>query len=165
MNIFALSYDPVECAIWHNNKHIVKMPLETAQMLCTNLNKLNITSPYKSCHINHPCTLWAGKNRSNFLWLCNLGLALCDEYTFRYDKIHKCKDVINYCLSNILSIPHGELTPFALAMPDHYKVDCPITSYRNYYQHDKNHLADWKYRKAPPWYSLISQVFDGQIDN
>lgn len=156
MNIFVLSNDPVECARWHNNKHIVKMPLESAQMLCTNLNKLSIETPYRSCHVNHPCTLWAGKTRTNFLWLCKLGLALCDEYTYRYQKVHKCKDVINYCLSKSLSIPEGELTPFALAMPDEYKVACPITSYRNYYRFAKNHLSVWKNREIPFWYNVIA---------
>lgn len=156
MNIFALSYVPSECARWHNDKHIVKMPLETAQMLCTNLNKLNVQTPYKSCHINHPCTLWAGKSRSNFLWLCHLGLALCDEYTFRYQKDHKCKDVIKHCLLNNLSIPQGEFSPFAQAMPDEFKNENSITAYRNYYQFAKSHLATWKNREAPFWYNLIS---------
>jgi len=101
MNIFALSYNVQECAIWHMDKHIVKMPLETAQMLCTVLNKLGISTPYKPVHAKHPCTLWTGINQSNFRWLSNLGLELCKEYSFRYQKEHACHKVIIECISSI----------------------------------------------------------------
>jgi hypothetical protein len=151
VNIFALSYDVDQAAIWHIDKHIVKMPLETAQMLCSNLNKLGETTPYKTAHANHPCTLWAGKTKENFIWLCELGFSLCEEYTFRYLRRHKCQDVIEFCYKNKSLLPSGSLTPFAQAMPEEYKDADPIIAYRNYYKGAKINIASWKLREAPEW--------------
>lgn len=152
MNIFVLDVNPSKAAIYHNNSHVVKMPLETAQMLCTNLVKFGIESPYLPVHRKHPCTLWAGQSRENFLWLCELGLELCQEYTFRYGKVHKSQEVIEYAVDKSHLIPNGLLTKFALAMPDDYKRCCPVESYREYYRKDKGHLAEWKLRNVPEWY-------------
>lgn len=153
MNIFALSYNVEECAIWHLDKHIVKMPLETAQMLCTVLNKLGISTPYKPVHAKHPCTLWAGINQSNFRWLSNLGLELCKEYNYRYQKEHACHKVIMECISSTDKLPEGNLTPFAQAMPDEYKNPDPIIAYQNYYKFGKSHIASWKLRSKPAWFA------------
>lgn len=152
MNIFVLDKNTRKCAQAHVDSHVVKMPLESAQMLCTSLNYYKVETPYKPVHRNHPCTLWTKTNRSNFLWLCELGLELCEEYTFRYGKTHKCLEVIEYCITNANSIPDGNLTKFALAMPDEYKRCDPIESYRNYYNGGKTHLAEWKLREKPEWY-------------
>ena len=148
MNIFALDLDPIMAAEMHVDKHIVKMPLESAQMLCT-LNAPN--APYKPTHINHPCTLWAGATSGNYDWLVRLGLALCDEYTHRYGKEHKCQAVIEKLRSPPASVPVGPLTSFALAMPDECKHDDAVQAYRRYYRTHKAHLGTWKRRKRPGW--------------
>lgn len=153
MNIFALSNDAVEAAKFHNNSHVSKMCLETAQLLCTNLSKLGIETPYLPCHQKHPCTLWAGETRSNFIWLCSLGINLCMEYTYRYEKVHASQKVIMFALHNSIHIPDGDLTPFAQAMPDEYKDADPIKAYRNYYIHGKSHLAKWTKREIPYWFN------------
>lgn len=158
MNIFALSYDTKQCSIWHNNKHCSKMILEHTQMLCTTLNLLGIETPYKTVHRNHPCRLWTGINRSNFLWLCELTICLGEEFTYRYGKVHKSIAVMEYCILHSDLLPDGEMTKFALAMPDEYKTFCPIQSYRNYYNGAKKHLADWGPRNAPEWYQLPSTI-------
>lgn len=151
MNIFALSDDPLTAALYHCDKHIVKMPLETAQMLCTTLNQIGIETPYKPCHLKHPCTIWAGTNRDNFLWLCDLGFALSMEYTHRYNKIHKSEEVISFCYKFANAIPAGSLTTFAQAMPDEYKEPCSIRAYRKYYSLAKTHLHKWTNRERPDW--------------
>jgi hypothetical protein len=152
MNIFALSKDHLECAMWHNNKHCSKMILEHTQMLCTTLNFLGVDSPYRSVHKNHPCRIWTGTNRANFVWLCELTFYLGEEFTFRYGKKHKSVEVANFCFKHKDVLPEGELTKFALAMPDEYKVSCSIESYRNYYKGAKKHLANWGPREKPYWY-------------
>ena len=153
MNIFVTSPFPAESAVCLPDKHIVKMPLETAQMLCTVLNKLGISTPYKPVHAKHPCTLWAGINQSNFIWLSNLGLELCKEYSFRYQKDHACHKVIMECISSIDKLPEGNLTPFAQAMPDEYKNSDSIVAYKNYYKFGKSHIASWKLRSKPEWFA------------
>ncbi len=149
MNIFVLSENPLECAEWHVNSHVIKMPLESAQMLCTVLHQKGVATPYKPCHMKHPCTIWAGKTIQNFSWLCDLGIALCNEYTFRYGKVHKSQEVIKFCWENMGILENGELTEFAQAMPDEYKDKDAVVAYRRYYKFGKSHLFSWKKRPIP----------------
>lgn len=146
MNIFALHTDPIMAAEMHLDKHIVKMPLETAQMLCT-INAPN--APYKPTHVNHPCTLWAGVTNGNYDWLVRLGIALCNEYTYRYGKEHKCQAVIENLRLPPTLVPVGPLTTFAQAMPDECKQEDAVLAYRRYYRDYKAHIGTWKNRKRP----------------
>lgn len=153
MNIFVLSDNQQQAAEWHLDKHIVKMPLETAQMLCTALHFQNCQDvPYKPAHVKHPCTLWTAESKYNFLWLCELGFSLCKEYTFRYGKIHKCQEVINFCYKNYNLLPNTPRTTFVQAMPDEHKRPNPIDGYQEYYRKAKNHIAVWSKREIPFWY-------------
>lgn len=151
MNIFVLDLDADTCAKWHLDKHVVKMPLETAQLLCTALVLNGAEASYKIAHKNHPCSIWARETQSNFLWLANLGLKLCAEYTYRYEKTHACLRVIEDCITKVQCIPSGELTNFVQAMPDQYKRENPVEGYRAYYVGAKKTLAAWK-KREPPWW-------------
>ena len=156
MNIFVLDYDPKTCAEYHCDKHVVKMILETAQLLCGVHWTIGGQAPYKLSHKNHPCSIWTRECVENYVWLCDLGINLCHEYTYRYGKTHKSQQIIEWCMTNIPNIrSNGDLTPFALAMPDESKVDCPIESYRNYYKNSKSSIANWKNRKIPEWYNIL----------
>jgi hypothetical protein len=149
MNIFYLHNNPKTCAKYHTDKHVVKMILETAQILCTAHWESGSNAPYKSTHKNHPSTKWARTNKSNYKWLCELGQELCKEYTYRYDKTHKTQQHIEWLSKNIPNIPNGKFTPPTLAMPIEYKSDNHVESYRNYYIKDKIHLHFWKKRNIP----------------
>lgn len=159
MNIFILHKDPIRAAKMQCDKHVVKMVLETAQMLCTVYPEG--LPPYKRNHYNHPCTIWTRTSKNNFLWLCEHGIALSKEYTYRYKKIHKCQEVIEWCRQNIdkIEFPEKNLTKFPLAMPDCYKKDDPVESYRLYYIHEKSGFAKWnKNRAAPMWYKKGANI-------
>ena len=152
MNIFALSNDPILAARWHCDKHVVKMPLEASQILCTVVRGLGGEARYKPTHRNHPCTLWAGECSGNYEWLVQLGLALCNEYTYRYGREHACGEVIREIsapLPNLLRI--APRSAFALAMPEEYKQADAVESYRAYYRGEKQHLHSWKNRQPPEW--------------
>jgi len=154
MNIFVLDVKQNLAAQYHVDKHIVKMPLETAQLLCTAHHLSPVGSnivPYKPTHLNHPCTLWTCKSQSNYLWLCELGLELCYEYSHRYRKIHKCQAIIHWCFCNMPSIPNIGLTPFVQALPNDLKGPDPVVAYRQYYCRDKKHIFSWKNREVPEW--------------
>lgn len=147
MNIFILDSNPEKAAEMLMDKHVVKMALETAQILST-INE----GPYKPTHVKHPCVLWAKEGIDNYIWLVKHGLSICKEYTYRYSKTHKCQDVIELLqqpFSNI-QIPFGA-TPFKLCMPDEYKTDDPVESYRKYYKSKKD-FASWKIRSKPEWW-------------
>jgi len=80
MNIFALHNCPIESAKIQHDKHVVKMILESAQMLCSVFDNEKYNDiPYKRTHYNHPCTVWTRTDLNNFYWLVNHALALCNE--------------------------------------------------------------------------------------
>lgn len=149
MNVFVLNQDPKLSALDHLDRHIVKMPLESAQLLCTALHLNDISAPYKPTHKNHPCAVWVRQSLDNFVWCVEYGLSLCAEYTHRYSKVHKSQAVIDYCFQNLPELPDIGLTSFVQAMPDVYKRDDAVEAYRAYYQGDKAHMAKWTNRDVP----------------
>ncbi len=152
MNIFFLDKDPKKCAEYHCDKHVVKMILETAQLLCSAHWMTGSEAQYKLSHKNHPCSVWVRESLSNYLYLCEIGLELCKEYTHRYGKKHKSQEIIEWCIINKINILDKGITKIPKAMPDHYKVECPIQSYRNYYIGDKSNFTTWKKREIPFWF-------------
>lgn len=153
MNIFILDEDPILAAQYQCDKHVVKMILESTQIMCTVQSKYGITTKYKPTHANHPCTKWAGENKENYAWLWSHASALCEEYTLRYNKTHTCESLINEELSKFPpGIPDGKQTPFVQAMPDIYKNENAVVAYRNYYKGDKSRFAKWKLGNIPKWY-------------
>jgi hypothetical protein len=90
MNIFYTSADPIACAKALDNKRLVKMVLETTQLLSTAINLQGGKTAYKSTHANHPCSIWVRQSQANFHWLLRHLEALSKEYTARYGKVHKC---------------------------------------------------------------------------
>jgi len=153
MNIFYLDKSPEKCAQYHNDKHVVKMILETAQLLCGAHWCVGKEAPYKLSHKNHPCSIWVRSSLENYLWLCELGMELCKEYSYRYGKRHKSQEIIEWC---IINKPHIPDTPFQhppQAMPPQYKVNGnSVKAYRNYYLGEKRGFSVWKNRKTPSWF-------------
>lgn len=164
MNIFVLDKDPSKAVKYLHNRHVVKMTLETAQLICTaqyyadNINDDDIV--YRKTHFNHPCSIWARQSIQNYDWLCEYGYEIAKEYEFRYGKVHKSYvKVIDNAHNNSSGrpiFPNEGLTPFALAMPDKYKTGDSVLSYRNYYVGEKliqkgNKLSQWKNRSVPMW--------------
>ena len=161
MNIFVTDSCPIQSARNLPDKHIVKMPLETCQMLAIiysdwyyGVGKLykQDGTPYRTAHgafRNHPCTQWAAANQYNLAWLIRHGYALCTEYALRYDKDHTCLDVISqaeriYHKSfDIISLSYASrlVTDFTRAMPDYLKYDTTITTTEAYI----------RYLNTKPW--------------
>ena len=141
MNIFYLDKNPEKAAQYYHDKHVVKMIIETAQILCNALRHYGFDENwmYKMTHKNHPCVLWA-IDWNNFNWLCKLGFALSKEYTYRYDKKHKSNNIIKLCY-NIMILQSLKLTNShtdpPLAIPEKYRENDSIKSYRNYYLFEK----------------------------
>ena len=172
MNIFVLSEDPVETAQMQLNKHVVKMVLESAQMLCAPYE--TGVAPYKRAHYNHPCTIWARESYENYQWLISHALALAEEYTFRYGKEHgagkhrKALKGLRFIAPIIPTTrepvfrqkdplsPYTGLTahPQCFSGHDHCKTDedWPIIAYRAFYRVDKSSFARYnKGRNMPQW--------------
>jgi hypothetical protein len=116
MNIFATSPCPIECAQYLDDKRVVKMVLETAQVLSTVHHAIYgiKANPklYKPTHEHHPCTLWAQHSQANYNWLYVHFIALLNVYELRYARKHKCAELIPH-LKRTPPIHETKATPFA----------------------------------------------------
>jgi len=181
MNIFVLDRNPITAARMHCDKHVPKMCVEAAQMMASALHRHDVPhdsmpltksgTMYKGGYKHHPCTVWAGETRTNFLWLGVHAVTLCNEYSQRFGKEHACNQPILRMMELQHVIPDHDinrgtlgLTQFALAMPDEYRPEpvdgeivyhaypkFAIEAYRRYY-HSKQ-FAKWdKGTPAPDWW-------------
>ena len=167
MNIFFLDKTPEKSAQYLCDKHVVKMILETAQMLSTIAHEhkyYGVKNLYKPTHPNHPMTKWVNTHKNNYLWAREHGLSLCKEYTKRYNKVHKSQELIKQLHDLCKSFftfgggePNSEfITPPPQCMPDEYRDKDNdwnyVTAYRNYYKGEKT-FAKWeKGRQQPEWW-------------
>lgn len=157
MNIFVLDYNPRTAARYHCDKHVVKMALESAQIICSIANELGLETPYKTTHYNHPCTIWARTSRANMHWLLELLDGLNNEWQYRYghSRNHKAYDVVtNIDITSLLALlPAIGLTEFARAMPDYISDKCEDTveAYRSYYKLEKANILTYTRTKLPDW--------------
>ena len=169
MNIFVTDPSPHVSAQVLPDKHVVKMPLETCQMLsivCSEkwghgygeLHKIDGT-PYKTekgAFRNHPCTIWANDTLENAWWLLTHGIALSLEYTHRYGKTHSCHRPLLEATHLLPSADYTKHTPFVFAGPDQFKYDKTIdifTAYK-YYINSKPWVSDNYLRdpsRKPTW--------------
>jgi hypothetical protein len=160
MNIFFLSLVPEICATYYYDKHVGKILLEIAQMMCSiarSLGKGEGSLLYKSTHRNHPVTLWVGRNKENWLWTLKLADALHSEFKYRYGKSHKSYEKVIYIKTLHIDeeLPDEPLSEIPLCMPDEYKKADRVESHRlNYMENpDKRRLAAWKGRSKPEWWN------------
>ena len=159
MNRFILSDNPVEAAKFHNDKHVVKMILEEAQMLSTahHLSFSGISEDfanriYKPTHKNHPCSVWVRQSEQNYLWALSLFASLCKEYSHRYGKIHKSFSLYPFLSQLPKHLPSTGLTSFPQAMPEYCKNVDAVLAYRTYYLMEKTSIANWTKRPVPSWW-------------
>jgi len=156
MNIFYLHKEPTTCAEFHCDKHVVKMILESAQMLSTAHRVLDGETfadhnrLYKLTHGNHPSNVWLRASNMNYRHLYELFIALCDEYTYRYGKIHATDAKLRIPLAMTpRNIVNGPMSQPPQCMPDEYKEDNSINGYRNYYLGEKAYMCKWTKREIP----------------
>ena len=167
MNIFFLSLDPTEAAHFHCDRHVVKMILETAQLLYTAHWMYESPLPegaYKKTHPSHPSARWVRESLSNYNWLVQLGLALCEEYTYRYGKIHKTQSHLEWLSHNTPTrlVDIGWTLP-RLAMPEtlkHLALD-PVLAYRTYYVVAKSRLFTYTKRPMPNFIREVTYMTAG----
>lgn len=161
MNIFYLDHDQATCAKYHCDKHVVKMILETAQILCATHDRYGEHQDwmYKPTHVKHPCTLWAGDSVAHYDWLQKLGMELCYEYTRRYGKVHKTQAILEQLKTPPIELiylyePTWDDPP--RCMPDECKAPSALESYKIYYKH-KQSVIDMKWERSstnvPHWFN------------
>lgn len=154
MNIFFLDSDPKKNAQYHVDRHVVKMIVESLQLLSAAFPPG--VAPYKVTHANHPCAIWVRESRSNYNELVEIAEALCAEYTHRYGKTHKCESLLPWFKGAAsMLVDKGSTTKprafgeFKNVIPE---TGCVYSDYRNYYIMAKGHLANYKNRNKPDWF-------------
>ena len=161
MNIFYIDECPATAAIGLPDKLVVKMPLESAQMLSTAHRVLDGDERadelglYKIAMKNHPCSIWVRETSQNYVWLFYHFYALCQEYSLRYGRQHLSYTKLGFALAHPpYSIVEGSKTIMPQAMPEEYKNKDPVTAYRNYVVNEK-HYAQWNKLpdRKPMWWS------------
>ena len=193
MNIFVLDTDPKKAAQYHCDKHVVKMMLESAQVLgsCVwNSNGVSNkklmkalpfetiekiwkdfprkhsdgkTFPYGIGFMNHPCTKWTRESEANWNWLCSLALELTAEYERRYKKTSAMKAIIEWFIANSPSFTKKDLTPFPQAMPDNLRSTDAVHSYKMYYASYKPYFAKWKTGEPAWWLDYLQKAKDNGL--
>ena len=184
MNIFLLDENLELCAQYHCDKHVVKMIIEYAQLLSTShrildssnkyseLSKNNRIverfalddeslnfSLYKASHVMHPCGVWIRECAGNYNYLYKLFVYLHEEFVYRYSKIHstfaKLGEILKTLPQKIDQNIEVNYSSIPLCMPDEYKTDSYVQSYRNFYIYGKSKAFNvtWKNREIPKWYS------------
>ena len=165
MNIFYLDSDPRTAAEYHCDKHVVKMILETAQLLCTAHRVLDgddfvPAMFYKATHKNHPSAVWIRSGVDQYRWGYDLFCFLLQEYNYRYGKIHACDKFVFPLIQNPQKIDYDALwSPPPQCMPDDCKnLSAPVAAYRKYYMTHKKDIARWTKREVPSWYKVDNNV-------
>jgi hypothetical protein len=168
-----LEYSQLLCtAHWVGWQRMLNPPAglkgkELKEWLAENIPTPDLVPQYRMTHANHPSAVWTRSCWANYTWLTRHALALCKEYTRRYGKVIKCEAIIKWAFRHTPPVFDAtdpsrdtlEMTPFATAMPDVYKVPGdPVLSYRNYYHGSKVRFAKWKYTKEPHWWNPGSWV-------
>jgi hypothetical protein len=141
------------------DKHVIKMILESAQMLSTSHRVLdgdkyaNNTGMYKMAHKNHPSTIWVRSSLENYTWLYDHMVALMKEYTYRYGKHHATERLLQPLSGCPVSIPQAGFTDPPMCMPEYCMSEDVVKSYQTYYIVEKSDFATWKTRTKPEWFN------------
>ena len=179
MNIFYLHEDPIQNAKWHIDKHIVKMPIEYAQLMSTahryldgefyygktangrKIQRWRMNSNlehvlYKASHVKHPSGIWVRHSKQNYMWLYEMWTELNTEFMYRYNKdvphesYRKLNDALKEPPNNMYDL--GFCEPYQAMFDDVKNPNSSIRAYHDYYIKYKQHLAKWTKRGMPYWY-------------
>lgn len=193
MNFFLFSRRHHRSAKFYCDKHLVKIILEILQLLFSAVSicefegeqmplddpyllKHNVKKTYRVTHRNHPCAICVRRSPRAFWYVCELGLSLCWEYTYRYRRTHACECAIRALHERGLRRPTPDafksetvttlvpssrgLVRVPLCMPEHCIVRGPngtpdaVLSHRRYFNVEKmskSGMARWKSRTPPAW--------------
>lgn len=161
MNIFRLHDNPIMSAMLMNDQHVVKMILESAQLLSTAHWVLDgHCKAYKQTHVNHPSAVWVRQSRANYEWLFKHFVALIDEHQYRYPNspLHKSAQYVDVLKKAPRNLSGSQETPILLAMPDYLKSSYSgVQAYRMYYSLFKRVRKNgkpytWTNRPVPDWF-------------
>ena len=152
VNIFASFSCPTLSAVYLDDKRVVKMCVETCQILSTAVTESGGHGWYRPTHQNHPCCVWARASRANYEWLVAHFIALLNEYTARYQRVHACEAFKTQAISEASIMPSGGMTPF---------VDCTRVEPTQQSIHERYREClrrKWANdKRTPTWFRHVDQ--------
>lgn len=165
MNIFATSYYPQEAARWLDDRRLLKMILESSQLLANALYRANLArlaplrkdgSPYPCAFLDHPCSRWVSESRENYGWLLQHAQQMVLEYRARFGKVHCMDEQLARMTDRDIRghLPAVHKTPFANCTP--FKDQPAITAYRFALAQKwkkAEHRPRWTNAEEPKWRS------------
>lgn len=169
VNFFYLDQDPKKCAKYYCNKHIIKIPIEIAQILSKVHHELNSNIDFSKIYKNSIVVnnsigpyQWIKESYDNYIWACKLGLELINQYKLRYNKEnHKTEIILLFLFNNPPKLSKKGITKFIgtnkYDMFQFISNDPVICARYNYAEmkctHDK-----WNKEVSPPdWFIKIKR--------
>jgi hypothetical protein len=175
VNFFYLDKDPIQCAKYYCNKHILKIPIEIAQILSKIHHELETGVDYCKIYKNSQVVkntlgpyCWIKQSYDNYIWTSKLGLALINEYKIRYNKdTHKSEPILKYLANNPPKLPKIGITRFIGTNKYdmfQYISNDPIICGRYNYVEMKCKNDKWNIHGPPNWYIEIEKyILDEKI--
>jgi hypothetical protein len=169
VNFFYLDSNPQICAQYYCNKHVLKIPIEIAQILSKVHHELKSDINYNLVYKNSLVVkntlgpyIWAIESHENYLWTCNLGIELINEYKLRYNKeSHKTESILLFLRNNPPKLPKIGITKFRgtnkYDMFQYVSKD-PIVCARYNYAEMKCNNDSWTKRNIPDWFKKLSKT-------
>lgn len=184
MNIFVLNEDERLSAQSCIDRHVVKMPTESVQLLCSSHHFYSKRDDLPSFlmeinNLNHPCSIWCREHINNYNWLLSYTRELCQEYTFRYKKTHKSSLLLDWLTENkpriverdvkLIDFGNHQITAHAQTIPEQYRQVNTIEAYRNTYLktkvYDKNGKVMMIYTDRQPPKFLLDKLNFNLVKN
>jgi hypothetical protein len=168
VNFFYLDKDPKKCAKYYCNKHILKIPIEIAQILSKIHYELNSKIDYSKIYKNSSVVkntlgpyCWIKESLDNYFWASKLGLELINEYKIRYNKTeHKTESILQYLYKNPPNLPKVKGTKFkGTNKYDMFQFvsDDPIICAQYNYAEMKCINDKWNEDGPPDWFKKIKK--------
>ena len=163
MLVYPLSTDPPEAAKMLCDQHLKWMPNHISFLLASALERRGAKPLHYTEKLlpNHPWAVWASESLDNFWWLAEFGKMICIEYSIRWSKsYHRSESDMShyYYQAQKLEDWEGGFTPFPQVMPEKYKSNNSIESYRLYYLNSvivKSNASWSKCKKFPEWWKRL----------
>lgn len=160
MNLFVTNENPKLAAMDLDDRRLTKGVIETAMILCNALfiRGLWMPSMYRPGHEHHPICKWSAASTNNFRWTYHYGVALANEYEFRYGRSHGSLKIMTECWEQfnkrLKVFPSDAITPFVNLTPFKQELDT-VYAYRRYLIEEKwGPMTTWSKRDRPGWYKL-----------
>lgn len=163
MNIFYCSHNTQIAAQSLDDKRVVKMILESAQLLSNSMHYRGLSGPLKETHRNHPCSIAVRNSHWNYIWLVLYFRELLNEYTRRFNKIHSYEKYIQIFVQ--ATLPKIENIDVTFPNCTTFKEETDlVAAYRKYltwkWDNDKI-FPKWTNRQRPTWYkSRLQKLLD-----